>query len=284
MWRGEGGWKKFKKIKKKFKDEKRRGSGRRRPGRTKEMHVVRERMEITDRDVSTLRWTAEWWGVTVAQVDRWWRLPAQAGLHGPAGPPRTEVARRRLAAMQRSGLLVAHRMPTSPAYIYAVTSAGLSVSGLAAWTVPRWRWSQFRHEHASTSIALDLLAAGFEVISERRMRQDDAIGAGSWSLVLPTSRGARSHYPDLWVRRDDADPWRAIEIELSRKSLPRLVTIHAAYRDRGAGVTYYTTEASVAQAVRRAAARARLTDLEVRKVASPTRDRPDLAAAGVAHG
>jgi hypothetical protein len=265
---------------KKFKKLERRCS----TGRTEEADVVPERMEITDRDVSTLRWTAEWWGVTVSQVDRWWRLPAQVGLHGPAGPPRTEVARRRLAAMQRSGLLVAHRMPTSPAHIYAVTSAGLNVAGLATWTVPRWRWSQFRHEHTSTSAALDLLAAGFEVVSERRMRQDDALGAGGWSLVLPTSRGARSHYPDLWVRRDDTEPWRAVEIELARKSLSRLVAILAAYRDRGAGVTYYTADASVAQAVRRAAARARLTDLDVRRVASPTRGRPEPVAAGVGHG
>src|SRR5690606_24698658 len=186
--------------------------------------------------------------------------------------------------MERSGLLVAHRMPTSPAYIYAVTSTGLSVAGLAAWTVPRWRWSQFRHEHTSTSVALDLLAAGFDVVSERRMRQDDAIGAGGWSLVLPTSRGARSHYPDLWVRSDATEAWRAVEIELARKSLSRLVTILAAYRDRGAGVTYYTADASVAQAIRRAADRARLTDVDVRRASGAIGGRSEPVRAGVGHG
>jgi hypothetical protein len=241
---------------------------------------MQERMEVTDRDVETLRWVAQWWGVTVTQVDRWWRLPEQARLHGPRGPPRTEVARRRLAAMESAGLLTARRMPTSPAHVYAITGPGLQVAGLAAWTVPRWRWSQFRHEHNATSVALDLLDAGWEVVPERRMRQEDALGVASWALVLATERGARSHYPDLWVRPGEDAPWRAVEIELARKSLSRLMGILAAYRDRHSGVTYYTAEASVAQAVRRAASRVRLEDLDVRRLPGTTAPRPAPATAG----
>jgi len=230
----------------------------------KEVQVLKS-MEITDRDVATLRWLAQWWGATAVQVDRWWRLDGQVGLHGPSGAPRLEVARRRLAAMQRVGIVVGHWMPTSPARIHAVTGDGLRAAGLGTWTVPRWRWSQFRHEYAVIEIALDLLAAGWEVVPERRMRQDDALGAGSWSLVLATDGRAASHYPDLWVRPDDSAPWRAVEVELARKSLPRLVGILSGYRERGAGVTYYTAERAVADAVRRAAERARLHDLDVRR-------------------
>jgi hypothetical protein len=241
---------------------------------------LRERMAVTARDVMTLRWVAQWWGVTVTQVDRWWRLPAQAELHGPAGAPRTEVARRRLAAMTGAGLLTSHRMPTSPAHIYSITAAGISVAGLEAWTVPRWRWSQFRHEHTSTTIALELLEAGWDVVSERRMRQDDALGQPAWSLVLPSPTRVQSHFPDLWVRATEAEPWRAVEVELTRKSFSRLTAILGAYRDRGAGVTYYTADRAVAEAVREAAARARLTDLDVRRIVAADARQPIGAGAG----
>lgn len=238
-------------------------------------------VEVTARDVATLRWLARWWGVTAAQVDRWWRLDGQAPLHGASGAPRLEVARRRLAAMQRAGLVVSHRMPTSPASVHAVTTAGLHLAGLAAWTAPRWRWSQFRHEHAAVEIGLDLLTDGWEVVPEREMRNDETLTATAWSLVIATDRGSgRTHHPDLWVRHDAAAPWRAVEVELSRKSLPRLVSILSAYRDRGVGVTYYTAERAVADAVGRAASRAGLVDLEVRRVTGAGERLPTVAGVG----
>jgi hypothetical protein len=180
---------------------------------------------------------------------------------------------------------VAHRMPTSPAYLYAITGAGLQVAGLSAWTVPRWRWSQFRHEHTATSVALELLEAGFDVVPERVMRQEDTLQVADWSLVLVGPGEARSHYPDLWVRPAGGTGWRAVEIELARKSLGPLSGILAAYRDRGTPVTYYTGEASVAAAVRRAASRVGLADLDVRRLGDPAVSRPGtLTGVGVSHG
>ena len=223
-------------------------------------------MRVTERDVATLRWIAEWWGTTVSQVDRWWRLPANAGLHGEAGPPRKDVVRRRLFLMARAELLAVHRTPTSPALVYSVTAAGLAAAGREVWTAPRWRWSQFHHEHTATSVALDLLEAGWQVVPERRMRQDDALGIASWFLVLPSETGTRTHYPDLWVCRHEGDPWRAVEVEISRKSLARLESILAAYRDRGAGVTYYTNDPGVRDAVKKVAKRAGHSDVDVRRV------------------
>ena len=243
--------------------------------------AVEPNVEITARDAATLRWVARWWGVTVTQVDRWWRLPAQSDLHR-GGAPRADVVRRRLAAMGRAGLLATHRLPTSPAYSYAVTAAGLRVAGLADWTVPRWRWSQFRHEHAVVEVALELLAAGFDVVPERAMRHDDALGAGHWSLVVATGRGGRSHYPDLWVRHDDAATWGAVEVELTRKSLARLTTILAGYRDRGSPVAYYTDERPIAEAVRRAAGQVGLADLQVRRMTVASVGQ--LAGAGAGRG
>lgn len=244
--------------------------------------AVEPKVEITARDAATLRWVARWWGVTVTQVDRWWRLPAQAGLHRGGTAPRADVVRRRLAAMGRAGLLASHRLPTSPAYSYAVTAAGLQVAGLPDWTTPRWRWSQFRHEHAVVEVALELLAAGFEVIAEREMRHGDALGTGRWSLVIATGRGGRSHYPDLWVRHGDASTWSAVEVELTRKSLARLTSILAAHRDRGTPVTYYTDERPIAEAVRRAAGQAGLADLQVRRLTTSTAGQ--LVGAGADRG
>jgi hypothetical protein len=193
-----------------------------------------------------------------------------------------------LAALARRGLVAAHRLPTSPAHLHVVTPAGLRLAGLSSWTAPRWRWSQFRHEHTAVEIALDLLHAGWEVVPDRRMRQEDALGVATWSLVVPTERaGARSHYPDLMVRptngaADGRASWRAVEVELARKSLPRLVGILSAYRDRQVGVTYYTADRHVADAVRRAAERAGLNDLDVRRTPAPASRRP--ADAGVGRG
>jgi len=222
-----------------------------------------EGVDVQPRDIATVEWMAEWWVMTSAQVHRWWSMPAQIGIHPTGRVPGAQRVRTRLRLLAAGGYLTWSKLPTSDAKLWTVTKEGMEVSQLG-WHAPRaMRHSQFVHEHSLANLAMDLLEDGWEVVTERRMRQEDQLGVGDWSVVLPTQAAATTHYPDLWVRRHAGDPWRAVEVELTPKTGPRLQQILAAFTERGVGVSYYTHRPVVAKAVKVAASRVQCTDLEV---------------------
>jgi len=208
-------------------EEERRGSGgagRRRPRGVGqyEAGAAPVRGRITEEDRRLLGWMGRHRFVTVAQLSR---------RFGRSG----DMIRRRLRVLRGWGL--AERVgPAIDGYdpAYRITAAGLALVESRLRT-PRVSPATWVHEAALVDLAICLEARGLEVVTERELRaaeygKDPKTGQprARWSLVFPTPTrdGDGRHYPDLVVPGEAC----AYEVELSRKELPRLERIVAAYR------------------------------------------------------
>jgi hypothetical protein len=169
-------------------------------------------------------------------------------------------ARGRLRAAERDGQLTRHRPHAGGPALYAVTSAGLRLSGLHGLGPCRVSASNALHlaACAEVAVALERLYPDHRVLGERELRRDEReLGGALASARLGGGSAGEPlmHRPDLALcpaGGDGALPV-AVEVELTVKSPRRLVaTCRAWARCRCvAGVLYLATP-EVERALRRA--------------------------------
>lgn len=225
-----------------------------------------ERAQITTRDVKLLEFVAEHRIVLAAHVQV---------LIGCSAA----VARRRLGALTRAGALrrerVYHRHPPC----YQITRPGLALIG-SRLPSPRLDVRSLEHDVGVAWLWLMAREGTFgelrELISERRMRSDDAARRQQDLTGVRLGglgpRGApRIHYPDLLLI-DRRRRRLAVELELSSKGRRRREGTLAGYGadPRIAAVLYLTPSETIARAISTAAERLGLGGLiHVQSVCPP---------------
>ena len=166
-----------------------------------------------------------------------------------------QVARRRLAVLQRHGL-IAHgtlRLFGTPLSAYWLTRKGATVVNVAI-AAGGVDVRQLHHDAADADVHLALLAHGAtEIWTARILASARGRGALPDGLVAPLG-GRHVHIPDL-IARFDGQRQLAYEIEMSRKTPQRLAEIMRAYRQARAPdeVWYLAPDAARARALTEAA-------------------------------
>ncbi|HUB73724.1 MAG TPA: hypothetical protein VL979_06785 [Solirubrobacteraceae bacterium] len=180
------------------------------------------------------------------------------------------VARARLAAARRAGLLARVRLLAGQPALYVASGAGLRASGLEGYGAFRVSPSGATHAVACARVAAALEHAypDHRLMGERELRlaEREAGAALASAIVGGTGRGAlQLHRPDmvLWPAREPAPAPVAVEVELTVKAPRRLAQICRAWaRSRHvAGVVYLAAPEvmrPLARAIERAGAGERI--------------------------
>jgi hypothetical protein len=186
------------------------------------------RVRITERDRRILAFCAEHRFVLAAHV----ALLEGIGL---------DAARQRLGDLTRAGYVSSERRYVAEPRAYMITRAGRGVSGSELGQPRKLDPALYAHDVGVTWLTAAARRGVFgelaDVVSERRMRSEDARGdrgrgthgaryigsAGDWA-----GGGRRLHYPDLTVVTA-AGQRVAFELELQRKGAARRERILSAY-------------------------------------------------------
>jgi len=155
------------------------------------------------------------------------------------------TTRRRLRALEQSGLVSSTELLRGEPALHALTRRGLRAAGRPELDPIAISASSFGHCLAVARVALALRAAGESVGGERELRAFERIeGTALASIPLGLARDGRTawHRPDLVCWRAGGAPL-AIEVELTVKAPQRLRTIVRGWaRSRLIeGVVYYAT-------------------------------------------
>ncbi len=207
-------------------------------GRERVRRRPRTHSRLTERDRAIAEWIER---VGVAGVDD---VARRFGVG-------RVVAYRRLAALCETGWIRSWR---------PFAEAGVWYPGGAK----RPKVRELSHQLAVVSLVVDLELAGELVITEREMRQDDALvvdTAQRWSIELSQLSSSLTferptHRPDFALQR--GDELEAFELELSQKSRARLERLLGAWARQGSyrQVRYLCANATIARAVEVACDRA----------------------------
>ncbi len=187
---------------------------------------------------------------------------------------------KRLLALERDGLLVAHWILRARPALYVASGRGLQWPGLSGLRVCEVGAARFEHlwQIAEAAGALSAGLPDWRLLSEREIawrerERRELLG----SVRVGTSGGSarRLHRPDL-VLLSPAGRVVAIEVELTRKEGPRLVAICNGWaRARHVDAVYYLANAkpalTVGRAVRRTRAEDRITVLPLGETAEVVR-------------
>jgi hypothetical protein len=141
---------------------------------------------------------------------------------------RARSLRKRLARLERAGLVISRQAHLAAPKLYAIGPAGRTLLGLPHRHPPRWD-VQVTHELAIATLAarIETGRPDARVLSERDCRRADAAGAATYSVVCQQRNGMTRRWPDLVV--EQAGHRTAIEIELSPKTTQRLTGILLGY-------------------------------------------------------
>lgn len=223
-------------------------------------------LALTARDRKLLAFAAEHRIVLAAQLAR---------LVGCS----ESAARRRLGTLRDGGLVTDTRPLRHAPTAWAITRAGLRAIGSPYGRPPELDLGAYRHDVGVGWLAAAAHAGRFgelaEIISERRMRSENARAGGSAARASGGSGvsgtgstphgvrigggwrpGPRLHYPDL-VLVTPAGHRIAVELELTTKTPRRREHILAAYAVDPSidAVLYFVDRPAAGQAIARSAAR-----------------------------
>lgn len=201
-------------------------------------------LRLTDRDIEILRWLAGFPGATADQIAR----RARSGYNYTA---------RRLTQLRAAGFLTRERFLYHRGGLYAVTAAGLAVTGTDL-PVPELGLGAYDHAYAVVDVAIDAELAGEKVLTQRQMQaletpQESVTSATSLHYAVDLPAGTR-HFPDLLVERPDGR-W-AVQVALTDTRSELLEGLLRAYSKAEylAGVIYHVGPAVHADRIERIAA------------------------------
>lgn len=218
--------------------------------------------QVTDRDRAVLRFMAGWRHVTSAQVRRWLTIRPEVNPRGFA--PILDTVRRRIRKMRAEGLVATEQpLLAGGLHHHRITRDGLNVIGLRDWRAPRFARTLAGHQAGVVDTALDALAQGATVVSEREARQDHRLmkqgrrGYVGWGIPMHHRAKRRGpHWPDFWriTNGDRPECREAVELELSSKDSGRLRDILRGFQVAGESgrvhrVVYLSNDPSVLRAV-----------------------------------
>ncbi|WP_158939615.1 hypothetical protein [Streptomyces sp. NRRL S-87] len=192
----------------------------------REVLVPRSRnWQVTDRDLTLLRWIGRWPGVTSSQVVR--------QFEGNSVFPSEQVVYRRLRALVAVGLLESGVLPGHRARAFWVTRRGLEIANIEGNPMSP-NSKEYHHDLAVIDLAHQLQSAQpeYRLVTEREIRARDTPNQytrpadPTYSVVAESGSGRR--YPDLVTTSPDGVVW-AHELERTRKPRPRLVRNMLAY-------------------------------------------------------
>jgi len=169
-------------------------------------------------------------------------------------------ARARLGAAERDRLLLRRQPLAGEPALYAITRAGLRVSGLRGLEPCRVSASNALHliVCAGVAAALERCYPYYRVLGERELRRDErecGVRLASARLGVGPGGDPQSHAPDLvlWANGRGRELPVAVEVELTIKAPRRLAEICRAWaRCRSVAGVLYLAPPEVAQALGRA--------------------------------
>lgn len=172
------------------------------------------------------------------------------------GSPSLAFTYRRCSVLIAAGLLRREALLHGVPSLLVATRAGLRACGLEALGVARLRADEYGHHVLCARVAYSLFVeyGPSFVRTEREIRFAERGGERRASVLCITGDGRTfSHRPDFAVLA--SGEWPAsllVEVERTRKSLPRLISVLTAYEAGPAARVLYLTPPSLAAHVNRA--------------------------------